>query len=165
VEFQILIPNSCEQDQRYTPPMKIPGLRSPHETLSGIVYVGRMLDKIRLHAQGKLPADYHKALGGGWFDTRCCAFLSLKYEDVVAQVKLGGEDTDILEWCFTNGRKPSPEEIEAWNSYLRKRGWRDEGSQRFAERKKEYGISNRDDVQTFFDLLDADEDNEIRTQW
>ena len=132
--------------------------------VGGIVYVGRMLDKIRLHALGKLPEDYHKALGGG-FDARCCAFLGVKYEEVAVRVKLGGEDNDMLEWCFTNGRKPSPEEIEVWNSYLRKRGWRDDASQRLAERKKEYGISDRDDIQTFFDLLDIDEGNEIRTQW
>jgi Domain of unknown function (DUF5069) len=144
--------------------MKIPGLRSPHEKLGDIVYFGRMLDKIRLHAQGKLPTDYHKALGGG-FDGRCCSFLGVKYEDVVARVKLGGEDTDVLEWCFTNGRKPSAEEIEVWNSFLRKRGWRDDASQRLTERKKEFNISHRDDIQTFFDLLDIDEGNEIRTQW
>jgi gluconokinase len=144
--------------------MKIPGLRSPHETVGGLVYFGRMLDKIKLHAQGKLPADYHQALGGG-FDGRCCSFLGVKYEDVVARVKLGGEDQDILEWCFENGRKPSPEEIDIWNNYLRKRGWRDDASKRLAERKKEFGIAHRDDIQSFFDLLDADEGREVRTQW
>src|SRR5271169_6652048 len=144
--------------------MKIPGLRGPHEMVGGLVYFGRMLDKIKLHAQGKLPADYHQALGGG-FDSRCCAFLGVKYEDVVARVKLGGEDVDVLEWCFTNGRKPSPEEIEVWNNFLGKRGWRDAASQRLAERKKEFGIANRDDIQTFFDLLDIDEGNAIRTQF
>ncbi len=144
--------------------MKIPGLRSPHETVGGLVYFGRMLDKIKLHAQGKLPADYHQALGGG-FDGRCCSFLGVKYEDVVARVKLGGEDQDILEWCFENGRKPSPEEIDIWNNYLRKRGWRDDASKRLAERKKEFGIAHRDDIQAFFDLLDADEGREVRTQW
>jgi gluconokinase len=144
--------------------MKIPGLRSPHETVGGLVYFGRMLDKIKLHAQGELPADYHQALGGG-FDGRCCSFLGVKYEDVVARVKLGGEDQDILEWCFENGRKPSPEEIDIWNNYLRKRGWRDDASKRLAERKKEFGIAHRDDIQSFFDLLDADEGREVRTQW
>jgi gluconokinase len=144
--------------------MKIPRLRSPHEKLGDIVYFGRMLDKIRLHAEGKLPVDYHKALGGG-FDARCCAFLGVKYEDVVVRVRLGGEDADMLEWCLTNGRKPSPDDIEIWNSYLRKRGWRDDASQRLAERKKEFNISHRDDIQTFFDLLDVDEDNEIRTHF
>ena len=142
--------------------MKIPGLRSPHEKLGGIVHFGRMLDKIRLHSQGKLPEPYHGNLGTG-FDGRCCSFLGVKYEDVMTRVKLGGEDLDVLEWCFSNGRKPSTDEIEIWNAYLRKRGWRDDASQRLAERKKEYGITHRDDIQTFFDLLDADEGNPVRT--
>ena len=144
--------------------MKIPGLRSPHESVGGIVYFGRMLDKIKLHAAGKLPDDYHKALGGG-FDGRCCSFLGVKYEDVIARVKLGGEDQDVLEWCFTEGRKPSEEEIDIWNNYLRKRGWRDDASKRLAERKKEAGISHRDDVQSFFDILDIDEGRDPRTQF
>jgi len=144
--------------------MKIPGLRSPHEMVGGLVYFGRMLDKIKLHAQGKLPADYHQALGGG-FDGRCCAFLGVKYEDVKARVKLGGEDQDILEWCFENGRKPTPEEIDIWNCFLRKRGWRDDASKRLAERKKESGFDRRDEIQSFFDYLDADEGRDVRTQW
>jgi gluconokinase len=144
--------------------MKVPGLRSPHEMVGGIVHFGRMLDKIRLHAQGKLPADYHKNLGTG-FDGRCCSLLGVKYEDVVARVKLGGEDEDILEGCHTNGRKPSEEEIEIFNSYLRKRGWRDDASTRLAERKKEYGITDRHDVQTFFDIIDVDEGHEVRTKF
>ncbi|HUI06574.1 MAG TPA: DUF5069 domain-containing protein [Verrucomicrobiae bacterium] len=144
--------------------MKIPGLRSPHETVGGIVHFGRMLDKIKLHAQGKLPADYIKNLGTG-FDGRCCSFLGVKYEDVIARVKLGGEDEDILEWCFTNGRKPSEEEIEIWNHYLRKRGWRDDASARLAQRKKEYGISDHDDIQTFFDIIDVDEGRDVRTKF
>ena len=132
--------------------------------VGGLVYFGRMLDKIKLHAQGKLPADYHQALGGG-FDGRCCSFLGVKYEDVVARVKLGGEDQDILEWCFANGRKPSPEEIDIWNNFLRKRGWRDDASKRLGERKKESGFADRNDIQAFFDYLDADEGREVRTQW
>jgi gluconokinase len=144
--------------------MKIPGLRSPHDKVGGLVYFGRMLDKIKLHAQGKLPTDYHQALGGG-FDGRCCAFLGVKYEDVKARVKLGGEDQEILEWCFTNGRRPATEEIDAWNDYLRKRGWRDDASKRLAERKKESGFEGRDDIQSFFDYLDADEGREVRTRF
>jgi hypothetical protein len=144
--------------------MKVPGLRSPHETVGGIVHFGRMLDKIRLHREGALPSDYHKNLGLG-FDARCCSLLGVKYEDVIARVKLGGEDEDVLEWCFTSGRKPSEEEIDIWNHYLRKRGWRDDATQRLTQRKQEYGISNRDDVQTFFDLLDIDEDRQPRTKF
>jgi hypothetical protein len=144
--------------------MKIPGLRSPHEMVGGIVHFGRMLDKIKLHRQGKLNDDYIKNLGVG-FDGRVCSLLGVKYEDVIARVKLGGEDQDVLEWCFTSGRKPSEEEIEIFNSYLRKRGWRDDASARLMQRKKEYGISDRDDVQTFFDLIDIDEGRDVRVKW
>ncbi|MGD1018694.1 MAG: DUF5069 domain-containing protein [Verrucomicrobiia bacterium] len=144
--------------------MKIPGLRSPYERVGGLVYFGRMLDKIKLHAKGQLPADYIGNLGSG-FDGSCCRFLGVKYEDVVARVKLGGEDQEILDWCFAKGRKPSPEEIGVWSDYLRKRGWRDDASKRLAERKQESGFAGRDDIQAFFDYLDADEGRDVRRQW
>jgi len=38
--------------------MKIPELRSPYEKVGGIVYFGRMIDKIRLHEAGQLPPEY-----------------------------------------------------------------------------------------------------------
>ena len=142
--------------------MNVPNLRSCHDTIGGIVYFGRMLDKIRLHTQGKLPADYHANLGKG-FDARCCSFLRVAYNDVVARVKQGGTDDEILQWCFAKGRKPTDEEIEVWNHYMRKRGWRDDGSERLAQRLKESGLTHRADIQTFFDYIDADEGRELRT--
>ena len=38
-------------------PTIIPGLRSPFDQINGLVYFGRMLDKIRLHAAGKFAVD------------------------------------------------------------------------------------------------------------
>ncbi|MGD0652448.1 MAG: DUF5069 domain-containing protein [Verrucomicrobiia bacterium] len=136
--------------------MNVPNLRSCHDTVGGIVYFGRMLDKIRLHAQGKLPADYHENLGKG-FDGRCCSFLHVNYDGIVARVKQGGTDNEILQWCFAHGRKPTDEEIGIWNDYMQKRGWRDSSSKRLVERLKESGLSHRTDIQTFFDYIDADE--------
>ena len=49
-------------------------LRSPSEKVGGLFYFGRMLDKIRLHAKGELPSDYHANLGKG-FDEKCVKFL------------------------------------------------------------------------------------------
>ena len=136
--------------------MNVTGLRSPYDTVGNLVHFGRMLDKIRLHAQRKLPAAYHQNLGIG-FDGRCCSFLHVKYEDVVARVKLGGTDEDVLQWCFENGRKPTDEEIEVWNGFMSKRGWRDEASARLEERKRESNFAHRTDIQTFFDYIEADE--------
>lgn len=136
--------------------MKVPGLRGCYDQVGGIVYFARMLDKLRLHGAGKLPADYHENLGKG-FDDRCCVLLHAKYQDIVAQVKAGGNDDDILQWCFAHGRRPTEEEIEIWNGFMTKRGWRDGASERLAQRKKEGGFENRADIQTFFDYIDADE--------
>jgi gluconokinase len=141
--------------------MQLSGLRSPRETIGGIVYLRRMLDKIRLHAAGELPADYQANFGKG-FDAMCCNFLKVSFDSVVARAREGGTDEQILEWCFAEGRKPTDEEIMIWNDCMSKRGWRDARSARIAELKKENGIPNRDDVQTFFDLIDVDEGRLIR---
>ncbi|HMD61950.1 MAG TPA: DUF5069 domain-containing protein, partial [Opitutaceae bacterium] len=43
----------------------IPDLRSPYAKVDRLVYFGRMLDKIRLHSAGRLPAEYLDNLGDG----------------------------------------------------------------------------------------------------
>ena len=136
--------------------MKVEGLRSCHDKTGGIVYFARMLDKIRLHAEGKLPYEFHENLGTG-FDGRCCSFLHVEYADLVTRVNMGGSTEEILQWCFEQGRKPTDEEIEIWNGFMCKRGWRDESSARLAQRLKESGLTGCSDIQTMFDYIDADE--------
>jgi gluconokinase len=140
--------------------MNVPNLRSPYAQAGGIFYVPRMLDKIRLHAAGQLPPEYHNNLGGG-FDERALHFLWIEYAALVDRVKQGGADEEILEWAFEQGRKPGEEEIEIWNDFMRKRGWSDGATERLAMRKREGGLEKRDDVQTFFDYIDADEGRPI----
>src|SRR3974390_2910646 len=103
--------------------MKIPGLRRSFEMVGGVVFFGRMLDKIRLHAQGQLPADYNRGTG---FDARTCRFLRVDYAQLAARVLQGGTDEEILDWCFQQGCHPSEEEIFIWNAFMTKRGWRDD---------------------------------------
>ena len=140
-------------------PTIIPGLRSPSEQVGSIVYFGRMLDKIRLNAEGKLPEEWASMVGpghAGSFDSRCCSFLHIGYEDVVTETLKGGSDTEVLEWAFSKGRQPTAEEIEIWNAFMIKRGWRDAASQRVKERLKEIGLEP-DAVRTMFDFIDLDE--------
>jgi hypothetical protein len=131
-------------------------LRSPFEKTAGLVYFGRMLDKIRAHAKGELPADYQPNLGKG-FDERCLRFLRVDYDQLVYRVKQGGSDQEILQWCFDTGRRPSDEEIYVWNEFMRKRGWSDEVSETLKRRKKEAGMAGRSEIQTMFAYIDADE--------
>ncbi len=134
--------------------MKVTGLRSDRETVGGLVFFGRMLDKIRLHAQGKLPADYNRGHG---FDGRLCRFLRIDYAALVAKVEKENDDTKILEWCYSNGRRPTEEEIFVFNAFLSKRGWQDDVSEWVKEQKEKMGLSHRDDIQTAFDIHEADE--------
>ncbi len=131
-------------------------LRSPSEKVGGLFYFGRMLDKIRSHAKGELPPDYHPNLGRG-FDEKCVTFLRIKYDQLVERVKQGGRDEAILQWCFKIGRSPSEHEIYVWNEFMRKRGWNDEVSETLKRRKQEAGMADRSDIQTAFQFIDADE--------
>jgi gluconokinase len=136
--------------------MNVPNLRSPYDTVGGIVYIARMFDKIRLNAAGQLPADYTANLGGG-FDARACQFLHIDYPALVTRVKQGSTDDEILQWCFTQGQKPSEAEIEIWSEFLKKRGWNDSGSERLAQVAQKLPPQWHGKIHTFFDLIEADE--------
>jgi len=141
-------------------PTLIPGLRSPFDQIKGVVYFGRMLDKIRLYASGKLPEGWHAARGQQMknsFDDRCCKFLHIDYAAIEAETLKGGKsDEELLNWAFQKGRQPSDEEIEIWNGFMMKRGWRDAGTQRLNERLAEIGLPPGT-VQTMFEFIDLDE--------
>jgi uncharacterized protein DUF5069 len=133
------------------------GLRSPFAKVAGLVYFGRMLDKIRAHAKEQLHADYQANLGKG-FDERCTRFFRVDYNDLVDRVKQGGTDEEILQWCVAKGgRQPSDDEIYVWNEFMRKRGWNDEVSETLKRRKKEAGMAGRSEIETMFGFIDADE--------
>ncbi len=138
--------------------MSIP--RSIYDKEGGLVHFPRMLDKIRLHQKGELPEDYESLMGGG-FDSRVCNFLRVDYAEVVKRVEEGLSDAEVLAWCYDNGRRLSDEDILIFNSFMIKRGWRDDEEPEVAERLKvrmaESGLSERKDIVTFFDYLEADE--------
>ena len=131
-------------------------VRSPAAKVGGIVYFGRMLDKIRANAKGELPPVYQANLGKG-FDANCIAFLRVNYDQIVELVKQGGSDEEVLNWCFANGRRPDDDEIYVWNEFMRKRGWNDEITEFLVRRKKEAGMAGRSEITTMFEFIDVDE--------
>lgn len=137
----------------------VPGLRSPYAKVGRIVYFGRMLDKIRLHAAGRLPVEYQANLGDGrpnLFDARCCRFLGVSYADVAAHTRAGGADAEVLASAESSGSPRTDDECYAWNRFLMKIGWRDDRSAILRERIREYRLEGKP-IETFFDLLDYDE--------
>jgi gluconokinase len=156
----------------------IPGLRSPYAKVGRLVYFGRMIDKIRLHAAGKLPADYVSNLGDtgapGMFDGRCCRFLGVRHADLVTQVLAPGagstpaDDEKILAWAHAHGSPRTDEECTVWNYYMAKLGWRDAMHARVKMRVAEGGTAFAGKkIETFFDCIDTDEgrDPEAERLW
>ncbi|MEI7732561.1 MAG: DUF5069 domain-containing protein [Verrucomicrobiota bacterium] len=138
-------------------PQNVP--RSAYDLTGDIVYFARMLDKIRLHAAGKLRNDFHANLGVG-FDGRCSRFLGVSYAALRERVLTGGSDDEILAWCFVKGRQPNDEQVLIWNKFMLKRGWRDEddgSTQELEAYKAASGLAHRSDIVTFFDFYEVDE--------
>src|SRR5436190_6842525 len=124
--------------------------RSDYRETKGLIYFARMLDKIRLNAEGRLAPGYFVGVEDPtFFDARCTRFLGVDYEELAVRTLQGGSDGEILEWCFARGRRPSEEEILVWNAFLLKRGWRDEASADLQAAKKRLALGNRDDIQTW----------------
>jgi gluconokinase len=137
----------------------IPGLRSVYAKVGRLVHFGRMLDKIRLHAVGRLPADYVTNLGDGelfLLDSRCCRFLGVAYADIKARTLQGGTDEEILAWVEARGTKRTDEECHIWNRFILKLGWRDERSHVLPERIRSGGHIGKP-IETIIDCIEYDE--------
>ena len=138
-------------------PTLLPGLRSPYDMVGGIYVFGRMLDKMRLHRAGKLPEDWVAAKGSPrGFDGRCCRFLKIDYAALEAETLQGASDEALLQWAFQTGRQPDEWDIELWNGFISKMGWRDRYTERVHARLQEVGLPI-DSVLTMFDFIELDE--------
>jgi Domain of unknown function (DUF5069) len=137
-------------------PFRDPGLRSPYDKTCGLVYFGRMLDKIRSQARAGLPPENVENFEKD-FDEKCAMFLGVNYELVVNYVNEGLTDQAVLQSCFGMGHRPSDGEIHMWNEFMRKRGWNDELSGTLESQKKKHAMLSRSEIQTAFQFIDADE--------
>ena len=131
--------------------------RSPREVMDGWVHLPRFIDKIRLHLAGKLSPDYRpnftKGFDGWWLET-----AALKADDFIAVVKETITDGQVCDWVRQNVRR-SAEEKAAFREKLFGYGrvGDEQVKSRFAARKLQAGFGDREDVQCFIDLIEADE--------
>ena len=129
--------------------------RSPYEKLGGYVHLSRLIDKARLHRKGLLNGYNYKTVG---FDKHLLAFLKLNgdaFEDVANSLD---DDGAILDWVQKNGVRHSLELIEEWNEAMISRHPDTAVKKaRFLHFLKEAGGEGRNDVRTYFDLIEFDE--------
>jgi gluconokinase len=130
--------------------------RSPREMMDGWVHLPRFIDKIRLHLAGQLHSDYRDNFTKG-FDGTWLKAAGVEADKMIEVVRQSITDGQVCDWVRQNVKK-TPDEKAAYNTFASTYGTQNEEVKaRLAMRKKEGGFGNRDDVLTFFDLIDADE--------
>ena len=130
--------------------------RSPRLRLGGYVLLPRILDKGRALLAGKL-GEYQTSAKG--MNRHFFNFTGVTFDTLMAELATGKGDGDMLAWVQANSPTPrQPWEISAWSAYQESRGpdsdaetWDSFGA---AVRKHSPA---REDVQTYFDLLDLDD--------
>ena len=129
--------------------------RSPYDQLGGYVHLPRLIDKARLHRKGLLNGYNYKTVG---FDKHLLAFLKLNPDAFEEAVNCFEKDDSVLKWIETNGEKHSEEEIEHWNQAMISRHPDSAVKKaRFLHFLKEAGGEGREDIRTYFDLIEFDE--------
>jgi hypothetical protein len=91
-------------------------LRSPRESLGGYILLPRLIDKVRLLAQGQLPQTYAaNVLGTGFMlDGRFLTFTGLNAEALRQAILSSRTDDEVLAWVQQHARPTSAVEKQTW---------------------------------------------------
>jgi hypothetical protein len=128
--------------------------RSPRVRLGGYVILPRMLDKGRAAIVGK-NGEYNYACP---LDHRFLDFVGINPAALKKQLAAGKGDTEILQWIQKNAkRKLTEPEIAAWSAYAEHRAPADTESREFFHGVHAKIAPKREDIATWFDLLDLDD--------
>ena len=128
--------------------------RSSRVRLGGYVILPRMLDKGRATVAGK-HGKYNYACP---MDCRLLDLLGVKADALKKQLAAGKGDTEILQWIQKNAkRKVTEPEIAAWSAYQEQRAPADMESREFFHGVQGKIAPKREDIATWFDLLDLDD--------
>jgi hypothetical protein len=126
--------------------------RSVRVRIGGYAHLARLLDKARASLAGK-AAEYHYNCP---LDQLFFGFTGINHEAMLAEIKSGKSDIQILEWVNAQAKK-LPYDIATWSAWMELRGpGGAEGHERIAEMLKR-NKSARDDIRSAADLLDLDD--------
>lgn len=126
--------------------------RSLRVRIGGYAQLGRLLDKARASIAGKNGA-YHFNCE---IDRTFFEFTGIDHEKMLAEIRTGKSDTEILAWVRANTRR-LPSEIHAWSAWLEQHGPGGAGGHEWIAETIKINAGDRDDVRSFADLLDLDD--------
>jgi len=128
--------------------------RSPRVRIGGFVILPRLLDKGRatiIRKNGEYIFDCP-------LDRRFLNFVGIQAASLKKQLATGKGDGEILTWITANAKfKRSELEIAQWSAWVEQRFPTDTETREYVNTAhKKYG-PKREDIGTFFDLLDLDD--------
>lgn len=126
--------------------------RSVRVRLGGYAHLPRLLDKARAVISGK-NAGYHYNCP---LDRQFFNFTGIDQEKLLAEVKQGRSDTEMIAWVRANTTR-LPNEIYAWTQWLEQHGPGGAGGHEWMAETLKANAGDRDDVRSFADLLDIDD--------
>ena len=131
--------------------------RSPYESLGGIVFLPRAIDKARADLAGSL-GEYISRRG---FSKDLVDFLGLSVEDFTEAVRTRATDASVWDWVKSQMTR-TPDEIAAWNTRMMTRApVTPESKQRYLTGLEKMGQGHRVDLVRQFDRLDLDEGRDV----
>ncbi len=130
--------------------------RSPREQMDGWYHLPRFIDKIRLHLAGRLHPDYQDNFTKG-FDGAWLKAAGVEAALVIEAVKKSVTDGEVCDWVRRNVKKSQADKAKFNEGVVNYGREGDELKARLKMRKDNAGLGHRDDIQTFFDFIDADE--------
>ena len=128
--------------------------RSARVRLGGFAILPRMLDKGRATIAGNV-GEYHYNCP---LDGRFLEFAGVSAEALKKQLAAGKGDGEILEWIKKNAKnKRTDAEIAAWSAHQDQRPPADPESRAYFNDLHQKTAAKREDIVSWFDLLDVDD--------
>ncbi len=126
--------------------------RSARVRLGGYVILPRMLDKGRATLAGK-NGEYHYACP---LDQHFLEFAGIEPEAL--KKELTKSDTEVLAWIQANAKnKRTGSEIAAWSTWQDQRAPDNTDGREYLNELHKKGAPNREDIISWFDVLDMDD--------
>lgn len=130
-------------------------LPSPYEAHAcGLLHLPRFIAKIKKHLSGDLPKSYQRNFTKG-FDGFLCLHLGIEPQQVIDCVQKATSEhslNDDLKAIF-----PANLRAHEWNRRVVQIGMSDMALEKLTEIKEGLGAVDRDDLRSFADAIDFDE--------
>lgn len=121
----------------------------------GLLHLPRFIAKIRQSLAGNLPKSYQRNFTKG-FDGFLCLHLGVEPQQIIELVRTSGSEEELDQGLMAIF--PADLKAHVWNRKLVQTGMSEMGREKLQEVKTQLGVPDRDDLVSFADMIDYDEE-------